>query len=62
MEVSECEPEQGHLLGEDDEAEKERLVEGLMNYVNSTYKLMEEMNVRPYETKGLMFCRLMICL
>ena len=39
------------MLGEDDEAEKERLIESLMNYVKSTDKLMEEMAVRPYETK-----------
>ena len=51
MEVSYCEPEQGPLLGEDDEAEKERLVESLMNYVKSTYKIMEEMTMRPYVTK-----------
>ena len=51
MEVSYCEPEHGPLLGEDDEAEKERLIESLMNSVKSTDKLMEEMTVRPYETK-----------
>ena len=32
MEVSYCEPEQGPLLGEDDEAEKERPIESLMNF------------------------------
>ena len=40
MEVSYCEPEQGPLLGEDDEAEKERLIESLMNSIKSTDKLM----------------------
>ena len=51
MEVSCCEPEQGPLLGEDDEAEKERTTESLMNYVKNTNILMEEMTVRPNETK-----------
>ena len=51
MEVSYCEPEQGPLLGEDDEVEKERPIESLMNFVKSTNLLMEEMIVRPNETK-----------
>ena len=50
MEVSYCEPEQGPLLGEDDEAEKERPIESLINSIKSTDKLME-MTVRPNETK-----------
>ena len=37
------------MLGEDDEAEKERLIESPV--VKSTDKLMEEMTVRLYETK-----------
>ena len=51
MEVSYCEPKQGPLLGEDDEEENERLIEILMNSIKSTNKIMEEMTVRPYETK-----------
>ena len=51
MEVSYCEPEQGPFLGEDDEAEKERPIESLINFVKSTDKLMEEMNVTLNETK-----------
>ena len=51
MEVSYCELEQGPLVGEDDEAEKQRPIESLMNYVNSTNLLMEEMTMRPNETK-----------
>ena len=51
MEVSYCELEQGPLLGEDDEVENERLIESLMNSLKSTDKLMEEMTMRPYETK-----------
>ena len=51
MEVSYCEPEQGPLLGEDDEAEKERLIENIMNSIKSTNQLIEEMTVRPIETK-----------
>ena len=51
MEVSYCEPEKGPLLGDDDEAEKERPIESLINSVKSTNKIMEEMTVRPYETK-----------
>ena len=51
MEVSCCEPEQGPLLGENNEAEKERLTESLMNSIKSIDKLMEEMTVRLYETK-----------
>ena len=35
MEVSYCEPEQGPLLGEDDEVEKERPTESLVNFVKS---------------------------
>ena len=51
MEVSYCEHEQGPLLGEDDEGEKERPIESLINYVKSTDKIMEKMTVRPNETK-----------
>ena len=51
MEVSYCEPEQGPLLGEDDEVEKERPVESLMNFVKNTDQLIEEMTARPNETK-----------
>ena len=40
-----------HQHGEDDEAEKERPIESLINSVNNTDKLMEEMTVRPNETK-----------
>ena len=46
MEVSYCEPEQGPLLGEDDEAEKERPIESLMNSVKSTDQIMEDITVR----------------
>ena len=52
IEVSYCEPEQGPLIGEDDEAEKERPVQSLMNYVKNIDLLMEEMTVRSNETKG----------
>ena len=51
IEVSYFEPEQGPLLGEDDEAEKERLIESLMDSIKSTYQLMEEMTMRTNETK-----------
>ena len=51
MEVSYCELEQGPLLGEDDEVEKERPIESLMNSIKSTNILMEEMTMRPNETK-----------
>ena len=51
MEVSYCEPEHGPLLREDDEAEKERPIESLMDSVKSTNLLMEEMTVRLNETK-----------
>ena len=51
MEVSYCEPEQGPLLGDDDEVEKERLIESLMDSVKSTNQLMEEIIVRPNEIK-----------
>ena len=51
MEVSYCELEQGPLLGDDDEEEKERLIESLMDSVKSTNQLMEEMTVRSNETK-----------
>ena len=51
MEVSYCEPEQGPLLEEDDEAKTERLIESLINSVKSIDKLMEEMTMRSYETK-----------
>ena len=47
-----CEPEQGNLLGEDaSEDDEERLSESLMDFVESTDKIMEEMIVRPNETK-----------
>ena len=36
MEVSYCEPEQGPLLGDDDEAKEERIIESLMDSVKST--------------------------
>ena len=39
------------MLGENDEAEKERPIESLINYVKSTDKIMEEMIVKPNETK-----------
>ena len=39
------------MLGEDDEVEKERPIESLINSVKSKDKLMEEMTVRPNETK-----------
>ena len=55
MEVSYCEPEQGPLLGDDDEAEKERLIESLMDFVKSIDQLMEEMTVKPNETKRFYF-------
>ena len=51
MEVSYCEPEQGPLLGEDDEAEKERPIESVMDFVKSTTLLTEEMTVILNETK-----------
>ena len=51
MEVSYCEPKHGPFLGEDDEAEKERPIESLMNSIKSTDQLMEEMTVRMNETK-----------
>ena len=51
MEVSYCKPEQGPLLGEDDEAEKERPIENLMNSIRTTNQLMEEMTMRSNETK-----------
>ena len=51
IEVSYCELEQGPLLGEDDEAEKERPIESLMNSVKNTYLFMEEMTVKSNETK-----------
>ena len=51
MEASYFDLEQGPLLGEDGEAEKERPVESLMNYVKSINQLMEDMTVRPNETK-----------
>ena len=51
MEVSYCELEHGPLLGEDDEAEKERPIESLMNFLKSTNLLMEEMIVRSNEKK-----------
>ena len=62
MEVSYCEPEHGPLLGEDYEAEKERPIESLINYVKSIDKLLEEMVVRPNETKRYFSLTLMICL
>ena len=51
MEVSYCDSEQGPLLGEDGEEEKERPFESLMNYVKSINQLMEDMTTRPNETK-----------
>ena len=51
MEVSYCEPEQGPLLGEDDEAKKKRPIESLINSVKNTDKIMEEMTMRLNETK-----------
>ena len=51
MEVSYCEPEQGPLVGEDDEAEKERPIESLINSIRNRDKFMDEMIVRPNETK-----------
>ena len=51
MEASYCDLEQDPLLGEDGEAEKERPVESLMNYVKSINQLMEDMTMRPNETK-----------
>ena len=53
MDVLVCEPEHGPLFGEDvnEDAEKERLVESLMDFVKSTNQLMEEMTMRPNETK-----------
>ena len=51
MEVSYCEPEQGPLLGEDDEVEKERPIESLINSIKNIDKFMEDMTMRPNETK-----------
>ena len=51
MEVSYCELKQGPLLGEDDEVEKERLIESLMNSVRHTNPLMDKIIVRQNETK-----------
>ena len=51
MEVSYCEPEHGPLLGEDDEGEKERPIESLINYVKNIDKIMEEMTMKSNETK-----------
>ena len=51
MEVSYCEFEQGPLLQDDDEAERERLIEIIMDSVKSTNQLMKEMTVRSNETK-----------
>ena len=53
MDVLGCEPKHGPLFREDvtKDAEKERLTESLMDSVKSTDQLMEEMNVRPIETK-----------
>ena len=53
MDVLVCEPKHDPLLGEDvsEDAEKERLIESIMNSVKSTYQLMEEMTTRPNETK-----------
>ena len=38
-------------FGEDDEAEKERPIEILINSIKNTDKIMEEMNMRPNESK-----------
>ena len=47
-----CEPEHGPLLGEYvSEDDEERLIESLMDSVEITNQLMEEMVVRPNETK-----------
>ena len=53
MDVLVYEPEHGPLLGEDvsEDAENERLVKSLMDFVKSTDQLMEEMTVRPNHTK-----------
>ena len=51
MEVSYCEPKQGPLLGDDDEAEKERLIESIVDSIKSTNQIMEEMTVRLNDTK-----------
>ena len=51
MEVSYCEPEQGPLLGEDDEGENERQFERFMNLVKNTNLFMEEMIVKSNDTK-----------
>ena len=51
MEISYFEPEHGPLLGGDDEVEKERLIESLMDSVKSIDQLIEEMTVRSNETK-----------
>ena len=53
MDVLVCELEHGPLLGEyvSEDAEKERLIESLMDYLKSTYQLMEEMSVRKNETE-----------
>ena len=39
------------MIGEDDEAQKERPIESLMNSVKNTYLFMEEMTVKSNETK-----------
>ena len=47
-----CEPEQGPFLrGDVSNDVEERLTESLIHFVEITYQLMEEMNVRPNETK-----------
>ena len=52
IDVLVCEPEHGPLLGEYvSEDDEERLTKSLMDSVKSTYQLMEEMTMRPNETK-----------
>ena len=62
MEVSYCEPEQGPLLGDDDEAEKEREIESLINFVKNTDKIWRRWLWGQIRSKRPMFLRLMICL
>ena len=54
MEVSYCDLEQGSLLGDDDEEEKERLIESLMDSIKSkgdAQKVLEEKNQRYQKDK-----------
>ena len=52
MDVLVCEPVHGPLFREDvsDDVEKEILVESLMDFIKSTYQIMEEMTARTNET------------